>query len=444
MTAVFSTTDQLTSWGRVVRAQHAVARPRWRHELPAAVLAAGAHPGGGLAVGLSRSYGDSGLNPGGALIAMAGLNRVHAFDRQTGVLRADAGLSLDELIRITLPHGWFPAVVPGTRFVTLGGAIANDVHGKNHHSAGTFGRHVRRMALLRTDGSIWELSPRDPTGLFSATIGGLGLTGVIAWAEIQLARTAGAWLDTEDLPFHSLDDFFALAEASTGTHAYTVAWVDGLASGRDLGRGIFSRANVAADPDRSLHGPPRLTAPLDAPSGLLNPVTVRAFNAGYFRLKAARSGQRKAHYAPFFFPLDAIGAWNRIYGRRGFFQYQCVLPHDTAPAATEEALKQISRSGQGSFLAVLKTFGDLVSPGMLSFPMKGATLAMDVPNRGDVTLKLLARLDEVVRQAGGRLYPAKDGRITPAMLSAGYPGLAAFARHTDPGLASGLWKRGRV
>ncbi|CAN7337604.1 FAD-binding oxidoreductase [Phenylobacterium sp. LjRoot219] len=437
-----ATTDGLTSWGRVQRGRHAVARPRWRSDLPSALRAVAAHPGRGLAVGLSRSYGDSGLNPGGAVIAMAGLDRAHAFDRETGVLRADAGLSLDDLIRIVLPHGWFPAVVPGTRFVTLGGAIANDVHGKNHHRAGTFGRHVRRLALLRSDGSVRELGPDERSGLFAATIGGLGLTGVIAWAEVQLVRVAGAWLETEDIPFHSLDDFFALADASAETHAYTVAWVDCLAAGRELGRGIFSRANDTADPDRSLHGRPRLTVPLDAPSYLLNPMTVRAFNAGYFRLKSARAGKGRAHYAAFYFPLDAIGAWNRIYGGRGFFQYQCVLPQDEAPAATAEALAQIARSGQGSFLAVLKSFGDLPSPGMLSFPMKGVTLALDVPNRGDVTLKLLARLDQVVRQAGGRLYAAKDGRISRAMLHAGYPRLTEFAAHADPGLASGLWKRG--
>lgn len=434
-------TDGLTSWGRVLRGSHAVARPHWRDELAPALAAAAAHPGGALAVGLSRSYGDSGLNPGGAVVAMAGLDRVHAFDTKAGVLRADAGLSLDALIRIALPHGWFPAVVPGTRFVTLGGAIANDVHGKNHHRAGTFGRHVRRLGLLRTDGTAHELGPEDNSGLFAATVGGLGLTGVIAWAEIQLSPVAGAWLDAEDIAFHGLDDFFTLADESEASHAYTVAWVDCVAGGRTLGRGIFSRANPAADPGRRLHGPPKLAAPIDAPAGLLNPLSLRAFNTTYFQLKSARAGKSRAHYDGFFFPLDAVGAWNRIYGKPGFFQYQCALPQAAARDATAELLSQITRSGQGSFLAVLKTFGALPSPGMLSFPMKGATLALDFPNRGDATLALLERLDAVVREAGGRLYPAKDGRISAAMFAAGSPRLAEFAPYVDPKLTSAFWRR---
>ena len=435
------TTDRLTSWGRVLRPTHRVARPHWRDELAPALRAAAAGPGRALPVGLSRSYGDSGLNPDGALVVMTGLDRIRAFDAEAGVLRADAGLSLDALIRFALPRGWFPPVLPGTRFVTLGGAIANDVHGKNHHRAGTFGRHVRRLGLLRSDGTMQELAPGDGAGLFEATVGGLGLTGVIAWAEIQLSPVAGAWLDSEDVVFHCLDDFFALADESEASHAYTVAWVDCLAAGRALGRGVFSRANPSADPDRKLHEPPRLAAPLDAPAGLLNRFTLRNFNRAYFTLKALRQGRRRAHYGGFFFPLDAIGAWNRIYGRPGFFQYQCVLPPEAARAGAAELLSQITRSGQGSFLAVLKTFGAPPSPGLLSFPMKGATLALDFPNRGQETLDLLARLDDVVREAGGRLYPAKDGRISAAMFAAGYPRLAEFARHVDPHFASGFWRR---
>lgn len=436
-----STTDRLTSWGRVLRAPHAVARPHWRDELAPALRAAAAHPGRALPVGLSRSYGDSGLNPDGAAVAMAGLDRVQAFDPASGIIRADAGLSLDALIRLALPHGWFPPVLPGTKFVTLGGAIANDVHGKNHHRAGTFGRHLRRIGLLRSDGEAVELTPDDPTGRFAATIGGLGLTGVIAWAELQLAPVAGGRLDSEDIAFGSLDDFFRLAEESEPTHAYTVAWIDCVASGRSLGRGVFSRANPAADPDRSLHRPPRLAAPVDAPAALLNPLTLKAFNTAYYALKSARAGRRRVHYDGFFFPLDAIGDWNRLYGRPGFYQYQCVIPDAAARGATAELLAQIARSGQGSFLAVLKTFGDLPSPGLLSFPMKGATLALDFQNRGDATLSLLSRLDAVVREAGGRLYPAKDGRIDKAMFAAGFPGLDAFVRHLDPGLSSGFWRR---
>lgn len=438
MTA-FHARNDLTSWGRVLRPVQDVARPHWTDELPA-LLAQARGPEGVLPVGLGRSYGDSGLNPGGAVIVMADLDRVHSFDAETGVLRADAGLSLDALIRLVLPHGWFPAVVPGTRFVTLGGAIANDVHGKNHRRDGTFGRHVRRLGLLRTDGTAHELGPEDNTGLFAATVGGLGLTGVIVWVEVQLQRATG-FLDAEDIPFHDVGGFFDLAAESAEAWEYNVAWVDCTAGGGSLGKGIFTRANPAADADRTVHGAQRATLPIDMPSAAMNPLTLRTFNAAYYALKAARRGRRRMHYDSAFFPLDAIGQWNRLYGKNGFYQYQCVIPRAAAREGVAELLRQISRSGQGSFLVVLKSFGDLASPGMLSFPMEGATLALDFQNGGAGTLALLERLDDVVREAGGRLYPAKDGRISAAMFQAGYPRLSEFAPHVDPGLSSAFWRR---
>lgn len=438
MTA-FQPTAELTSWGRVLRAPHDVARPRWPDELAALVAQRPAQ--GLLAVGLGRSYGDSALNPGGAVIDMRGLDRVHGFDPETGVVRADAGLSLDALIRVALPHGWFPPVVPGTRFVTLGGAIANDVHGKNHHREGTFGRHVRRLALLQTDGSLRELGPEDDTGLFAATVGGLGLTGVILWAELQLARS-DAWLEAEDIAFGNLDEFFRLAAESDGPFAYNVAWVDCAASGGSLGRGIYSRANPAPDDDdRTTHGDPRITMPVDLPSMALNPLTLKTFNAAYYALKSTVRGARRVHYDSFFFPLDAIGRWNRLYGPRGFYQYQCVVPKAAARAAVGEMLAEIAKSGQGSFLAVLKTFGEVASPGLLSFPMEGTTLALDFQNGGEATLKVLARLDAIVAAAAGRLYPAKDGRISREMFAAGFPRLAEFTTHVDPGMSSAFWRR---
>lgn len=432
-------TETLTSWGRVQRVPHLTARPRWPDELPAAIAEAATAGEGGLAVGLMRSYGDSCLNPGGAAIDMRRLDRVHAFDPASGVLRADAGLSLDALIRLVLPHGWFPAAVPGTAFVTLGGAVANDVHGKNHHLAGTFGRHVRRLGLRRTDGGFHELAP--PDALFGATLGGLGLTGVVEWVELQLAPVAGAWLENEDVPFGGLADFFALARESEATHAYTVAWVDCTATGRRLGRGIFSRAVPLADPDRTPHRPPRLRVPVEAPAFTLNRLSVSAFNTARYALKSARRGRRRTHYGAVHFPLDGIEGWNRMYGRPGFYQYQCVVPPETAEAAVAELLRQIAQSGEGSFLAVLKTFGGLESPGWLSFPMAGTTLALDFRNRGAETLKLFERFDSIVAEAGGRLYPAKDGRVGAEMFARGYPRLGEFAAHVDPGLSSSFWRR---
>jgi L-gulonolactone oxidase len=428
----------------VVRRRQFVAQPQFRDELAGIVSAAGSKPGKGLAVGLGRSYGDSGLNPDGAVIAMRSLDRVHGFDRDAGIVRAEAGLSLDALIRIVLPHGFFPPVVPGTRFVTLGGAVANDVHGKNHHRAGTFGCHVRRLLLRRTDGSAHELTPGDPSGLFEATIGGLGLTGVVEWVELALARVPSALIDAETIAFGSLADFFTLSAASEATHEYSVAWVDCTRGKADLGRGIFSRGNHAAAGGLEPHAATmRASIPLELPRFTLNAVTLKAFNALYYAANRARAGSRAVHYAPFFFPLDAIGHWNRLYGRTGMYQYQCVVPPGSAADAVAELLSQIAGSGEGSFLAVLKTFGARPSPGLLSFPREGTTLALDFRNRGDVTLALLARLDAVVREAGGRLYPAKDGRIPAAMLAAGYAALDEFTSYIDPGLSSAFWRRTR-
>jgi L-gulonolactone oxidase len=428
----------------VARARHCVASPRFRDELPHLTVEAGRCDGKGLAVGLGRSYGDSGLNADGAVIAMRSLDRVHGFDRQQGVLRADAGLSLDALIQIVTPHGFFPAVVPGTRFVTLGGAVANDVHGKNHVHAGAFGRHVRRLLLRRTDGSHAELGPDDPSGLFAATLGGLGLTGVIEWVELALKPIASAFVDAEDIPFDSLDEFFALSTESDKTYEHTVAWVDCTGAGRSLGRGVFSRGNIAPDGGYRVHSTSsRLSVPFEFPPYALNGLTVKAFNAFYFHANRARAGKRRVHYAPFFFPLDAINNWNRLYGRSGMYQYQCVIPPANGAPAMRELLNRIARSGQGSFLAVLKTFGPLASPGLLSFPREGVTLALDFPNRGESTLALLSALDEVVRAAGGRLYPAKDGRVSASMFAAGYPNLTQFCERLDPGISSSFWRRVR-
>lgn len=425
------------SWGRILRVHHDVLRPRFRDELPDALRATS---GTKIAFGLGRSYGDSCLNPGGAIIATRGLDRFIAFDRNTGVLRGESGVSLAEVLALSVPAGWFLPTTPGTRFVTLGGAVANDVHGKNHHAAGAFGRHVRRIRLVRSDGDEQELVPGD--ALFAATLGGLGLTGLIAWVEIQLVPLRSAWLMQETLQFSGLEEFFDLSESSAISHEFTVAWVDCTAGGRRLGRGLFSRANWCTDGDFTLHADrPRMTMPFDAPAFALNPLTLAAFNALYAWRGAARAGAMRTHYADAFYPLDGIGHWNRLYGARGFYQYQCVVPPSTAQEATKDMLKIIAASGQGSFLAVLKTFSALKSPGLLSFPFEGVTLALDFANNGTSTENLLRRLDEVVLQANGRLYPAKDGRMPAALFKAGYPRWEEFAAHVDPALSSAFWRR---
>lgn len=428
--------DSIVSWGRTLRGIHMVARPAFADELPALIAASPNAPF--LPIGLRRSYGDSGLNVGGRLLDMTGLDRLVGFDPESGVVTAEAGLSLAALNAWAVPRGWFVPVTPGTKFVTLAGAVANDVHGKNHAVAGTFGRWVREIVLARTDGMIATLTPSDNTGLFAATIGGLGLTGVILRVAVQLRQIPGPGMSVETVPFATLRDYFSL---SSQAHAaeYAVAWVDCLAGGRGLGRGLLSRADHTAD--LVVAPRPAPSVPFDFPAIALNRFSIAAFNRLYYAAGRLRRGRARVHLERYFYPLDRIGQWNRIYGRRGMYQYQSVVPPDAAEAATTEMLRQITRAGEGSFLVVLKDFGELTSPGMLSFPMAGTTLALDFPNRGATTLRLLDRLDAIVREARGRLYPAKDGRLPPKMFRLGYPRLDEFCRHLDPGLSSSFWRR---
>jgi len=433
-------TRPVTSWGGVKGGLHLEAAPAFRDGLPSALDGLVQARGSVLAHGLGRSYGDSCLNVGAGLVRTTSLDRLLAFDTARGVLRAEAGLTLDALHRLTVPRGWFVAVTPGTRFVTLGGAVANDVHGKNHHVAGSFGCHVRRLALRRSDGTVLECGPDTETALFAATVGGLGLTGLIEWVELALAPLPSSDVEVENLRFDRLEAFFDLSEDSKDW-PYTVAWVDGLAGGEHLGRGIFSRGRPAATGPLDPEPPGKTrTMPATAPNGLINGLSVRAFNALYYRRPGA-TYKGRTHFQPFFYPLDGIQQWNRMYGSAGFYQYQCIVPPDTARTAVPALLRRVSAAGSASFLAVLKNFGDRPSPGLLSFPTVGTTLALDFPNRGPRTLALMKALDEVVRECGGRLYPAKDARMSAAMFRAGYPTWAAFKDYIDPAFASDLWRR---
>jgi FAD/FMN-containing dehydrogenase len=447
MVSVFAESRAHRAWGRVHRFVHHVARPT--SPAAARTVLAGRGQLTVLPYGLGRSYGDSCLNPGGLLVETRGLDRLLAFEPATGVLRCEAGVTLADLLGTVVgrpaPDGgvWFLPVSPGTRFLTVGGAIANDVHGKNHERAGSFGRHVRAFGLLRSDGRILRCAPEENAELFAATIGGLGLTGLILEAELQLVSVPSLRLETEDIRFADLEGFYRLA-AESKDWPYTVAWVDCLARGRALGRGVFSRArHLAGSPGRALPPrPPRLSVPLDPPCSPLNPWSLRLFNALLFHRLGPR-GRRAAirPYPAVFYPLDAIGAWNRLYGPHGFWQYQCVVPSDSAPCAIARLLETIAGSAAGSFLTVLKTMGDVPSPGLLSFPMAGTTLALDFPNRGAATLELLARLDRIVLEAGGRLYPAKDGRMPAHVFRAGYPSWRRFAEQVDPAFSSAFWRR---
>ena len=434
------------AWGRVHRGRQRVFSPAWPDEAYRLVRDSGL--GLRLARGLGRSYGDSCLNFGGSLIETIRLDRIHSFDRATGLIIADAGFSLHDLLTLCVrpnPDGsfWFPPVLPGTKFVTLGGAIANDVHGKNHHGFGTFGHHIAWLELLGSDGALLRCAPNENAALFRATIGGLGLTGYITRAALQLRRVESPLFDVEDIEMSDLDAFFRLTEESAG-YEYTVAWVDCLAEGAALGRGIFSRAKHARPPTSRIAPPgqPKLSLPFPFPDFALNPLTLKAFNAAYRRkLFAPSRAARNVHFDKFLFPLDGIGQWNLLYGPRGFYQYQCVVPVAAMHETTRAMLAMIAAARQGSFLVVLKTFADKLPAGILSFPIEGATLALDFPNNGPRTLQLLDRLDEVVNAAGGRIYPAKDGRLSAASFQRQYPAWPEFAQHIDPNFSSSFWRR---
>lgn len=445
---------EVLAWGRAHRFAHRVIAPAFRDAAVRAVPSLGAGIQW-LPRGQGRSYGDSGLNADGVLVDANALDRFLAFDRTTGVLECEAGVTLADILQLLEAHAaapgrdprWFLPVTPGTKFVTVGGAIANDVHGKNHHRAGCFGNHLLSLTLLRSSGEVLRCAPDENPALFAATIGGLGLTGLVLTARLQLMEVPGLWVEAEDQRYGDLDGFYALADAARADWEYDVAWLDCMAGGPRLGRGVFTRARHVALPAGSAPPKsrpawePRLTMPMELPELALNRLTIGSFNSLLWHKAPAIPKRRTVHYDPVFYPLDAIDRWNKLYGRRGFYQYQCAIPTANAQPAIRELLRAIAASGEGSFLAVLKTFGERPSPGMLSFPLPGATLALDFPNRGPRTLALLDRLDAITRAAAGRIYPAKDGRVSAADFQHGFPRWREFAAQVDPGCSSSFWRR---
>lgn len=404
------------------------------------IVAAMAAAEGFVARGNGRAYGDAAIGEP-LTLSMLPFNRMIGFDPETRLLRAEAGVLLDEIIAVFLPRGFFPTVVPGTRFVTLGGAIASDVHGKNHHRDGGFGDHVAELVLVTGAGEVIRASREENAELFRATIGGMGLTGTIIEATIRLRPVETGWIRQTTIVADDLASAMAALDAGDAA-TYSVAWIDCLAKGPKLGRSLIflgehaTRAELGA---RELRDPfpvpraPRLAIPVDFPDLALNPLSVAAFNELYFRAGARKAGAPfLVAAAPYFFPLDGVGRWNRIYGRRGFVQHQCVLPPETAESALAELLERIAGRGDASFLAVLKKLGP--SHGLVSFPMLGYTLALDLPLTPGL-LEFLDELDKVVVKAGGRLYLTKDARQLRTTYDAGYPGADAFRalrREIDP------------
>lgn len=431
-------TNGLLGWGRYPRTPQAGREIAWIDDIPR-TLKVSKKPT--LAYGNGRSYGDSCLAVSREVLHIKTLDRMLGVDWTSGIIRAEAGVTLGDILQLSVPKGWFLPVSPGTKFVTLGGAVANDVHGKNHHRKGTFGRHVCSFALQRSDANLVTCSATENEDLFRATIGGLGLTGIIAWVELQLMPVKSAAVDTVTTRFNDLASFFELSSRFDASHEYGVAWVDCLARGKNLGRGIYIAAEHAGA--HTAASPPRhnLRVPFDPPLPIVNGLTTRLFNPLHWRMAPARERSRTMHYDPYFYPLDRIHDWNRLYGRRGFQQFQCVIPDAKAETGIAALLQAVTRSGRASFLTVLKRCGDIPSPGLLSFPVRGISLAIDFPQSAQLETGLLPELDRIVHENDGRLYPAKDAHMTAKHFQAAYPAWRDVERLRDPALMSAFWKR---
>ena len=414
----------LGGWGRFPVSDSVAVRPeKARDLLPVSSSC--------LARGLGRSYGDAALNGQGILILTERLNRFLEFDTETGIVRAEAGLSLKDLLEAFVPQGWFVPVTPGTKFCTLGGYLAADVHGKNHRQDGSFSHHVLDFEIVLADGSVRRVDKTEDPELFWATVGGMGLTGIVRDLTVQLIPVETAYMKVRHIKTKNLDQTVELLSDPNHDAKYSVAWLDCLSTGTHLGRGVLMlgehalKSQVSLRIDDPLKTAPKKVKPfpIDLPSWALNPVRIRAFNSLYALWQGGR-GEFVCGYDQFFYPLDGIANWNRMYGKRGFAQYQYVMPMNTAKEGTREILTLLSRERKASFLAVLKRFGP-GGPGMLSFPMEGLTLALDIPMSSDL-LPFLDHLDDIVLKYGGRIYLAKDSRMKIETFHAGYPRIGEF------------------
>ncbi len=412
---------QLTGWGRGPASSLEATRPeRFSEAVAAFSEPVGAH---GLCLrGAGRSYGDCALNAGGDALITTRLDRILAFDAETGIVQVEPGVDFRRLLQVFLPRGFLVPVTPGTFFATIGGAVANDVHGKNHEHAGSFCQHVTELDLVLPDGSGRTVTPEDGA-LFRATAGGLGLTGLITRIAFRMMRVSGGGVTVHEQRANDLEAFLT-AMAVSADATYSVGWIDGAAHGTRLGRGILETAEPCDD-EISRHRPRELRVPVDFPGFALNPVSIGIFNETYFRRVPEAGRTRPVAWQKFLYPLDAIHDWNRIYGRRGFIQFQCVVPFETGPAALRDLLEVISGSHRASFLAVLKRMG-AGRAGYLSFPMPGYTLALDFPRRPGIE-ELYERLTAITLDAGGRVYLAKDALLDALTFRRMYPEFAGFS-----------------
>lgn len=421
-----SLTSRIGGWGRYPVQECEQFRPERYRDLMAT------YPQPLIARGQGRAYGDAALNDAGAVVRTERLQRLRDFDPERGVVTLEAGETLAHMLACFVPRGWFPLVTPGTKHVSVGGCIAADVHGKNHHHDGAFSRSVKSFSLLN-DQSVMTCSEEENSEAYWATIGGMGLTGVIGEATLQLRPVETAYIRATNKAVANLEQAFQEFEQGANEQRYSVAWIDLQSSGNRCGRSVVMSGEHATVDDlvgKQKQSPLRTdfrgsrNVPLDMPQWLLNGATIGAFNELYYRV-AGRAGNFIVDYDKFFYPLDSLGNWNRLYGKRGFLQYQCVIPTEAAYDGLLNVLAILRKSKHPAFLGVLKKMGEQGS-GLLSFPMAGYTLAMDLPYTGQRTLNLMKKFDEVVVEAGGRDYLAKDARMTPELLAQMYPRLEAF------------------
>ena len=423
----------LNGWGNYTPCQSRVFRPERIREL-FELMRNGDQEPSWIGRGLGRSYGDSALNPRGGTVLFERLDRLIDFDPQTGMVTCEAGVTFEALIRIFLQRGWFLSVTPGTKYITVGGAITSDIHGKNHHVDGTFSQFVESFDLLTGTGEVLTCSRSENTDAFWATVGGMGLTGLILRGRFRLLPVESAYLHVDFQRARNLDEAFALFQEGDQAYRYSVAWVDCLASGASLGRSVLMRGNhaaVAELPPRWRQSPSTVplrrqhSVPFNFPDFALNPLCVKLFNALYYARN--RDQQKIVDLDAFFYPLDALRHWNRMYGKRGFIQYQALFPPKSSRSGMIALLEAISRSRMASFLAVLKVTG-AAGDGLLSFPKPGHTLALDLPNTGSRLRALIQRLDQIVLDHDGRLYLAKDATMSREAFSRMYERLDEFRR----------------
>jgi decaprenylphospho-beta-D-ribofuranose 2-oxidase len=410
---------RISGWGRYPAQNCELERPERYADLRADSDKA-------IARGQGRSYGDAALNENGRVILSERINRLLELDVASGILRAEAGATLAEILEVIVPRGWFLPVTPGTKFVSLGGCVAADVHGKNHHHEGSFGDHVLAIELILADGNRVACTPEENTELFWATVGGMGLTGIIGEVTFKLIPVQNAFVKVSHHAAGDLDELFKLMQEPALDDRYTVAWMDSLAKGDNLGRGIAmcghhaTAEEVPGSLSASIKPLRSHSVPFDFPAWVMNPLSLSAFNSRYFKKEGGRRYPFLSGYDSYFYPLDAISNWNRMYGKRGFVQYQCVIPEATAFEGIRQLLQELSDSRRPSFLAVLKRLG-AQGRGLLSFPTAGYTLALDLPIRDDGLFTLLNKLDEIVLKYDGRVYLAKDARLSAKSFRAMYP-----------------------